>query len=258
MRHEVWPIVCNLKSIKAESYLYYDELVQRDNWLHEEEIKKDVVRTFQTNMFFKRGIGMEAITEILKAVSFAFPSLGYTQGMSFIAGMFSFYLSNEECFWTFVYLFEKRGMLIYFKELTTIERFIYIHEKLMDKYMSGLLAHLRKAGIDGKMYMPKYIYTFFASQLPLSFCCRIFDIFIFENEKIIFRALLAVFKTLEAELLSKKSMEEMHPMISEPSKYMQGMHPDEFIATCLTFTFGANFLGKLEYEYNSKNHSNAN
>ncbi len=62
--------------------------------------------------------------------------------MSFIAGMFSFYMSNEESFWMFVYLFEKRGMLIYFREPETVDRFSFIFMELMKKYMNKLHDHL--------------------------------------------------------------------------------------------------------------------
>lgn len=82
-----------------------------------------------------------AITEILKAVSFAFPSIGYTQGMSFIAGFFSFFLTNEESFWMFVYLLEKRGMLPYFRDPMNLNRYVFIFDELMKKEMPKLSAH---------------------------------------------------------------------------------------------------------------------
>ena len=62
--------------------------------------------------------------------------------MSFIAGMYALYMSNEESFWMFVYLFEKRGMLVYFKEPETIERYSFIFMELLKKYMGKLHAHL--------------------------------------------------------------------------------------------------------------------
>ena len=57
MRHEVWPIICNLKVLKSEASYFYDELIIKENWISEEEIKKDVIRTFQDNIFFIRPVG---------------------------------------------------------------------------------------------------------------------------------------------------------------------------------------------------------
>lgn len=57
MRFEVWPIVCNLKGVKTDSNFFYDELIQKENWVTEEDIRKDVIRTFQDNVYFIRDVG---------------------------------------------------------------------------------------------------------------------------------------------------------------------------------------------------------
>lgn len=249
MRHEVWPLICNLKGIKTDSHLFYDELLGKENWACEEEIRKDVTRTFQNNIFFLQHVGKEAITDILKAVSCAYPTLGYTQGMSFMAGMFCFYLSNEEAFWMFVYLFEKRSMLVYFTELEHLERHISIFNDLLSRYMKKLKAHLDSHQVVGEIYMSKYIMTFFTGILPVHYCCRIFDIFIFESEKIIFRAILGVFKCIEPVLLSFKTPDDVLKVITNPFPYMKQVSEDQFIEICHTFTFSQTYLAKLDYQY---------
>lgn len=103
------------------------------------------------------------------------------------------------------------------------------------------------------MYMTKFVLTFFTSVLPISFCSRIFDIFLFENQKIIYKASLAVMKILEKTLLERTSIDHISAVISNPYKFMNRMTQDQFIETCLTFTFSSTFLGKIEYEYDSKN-----
>lgn len=57
MRFEVWPTVCNLRGLKSESKFFYDDLILKENWLTEEEIKKDVIRTYQNNIFFMNSVG---------------------------------------------------------------------------------------------------------------------------------------------------------------------------------------------------------
>lgn len=249
LRHEIWQIICNLKALKADSHHFYDELIAKEKWVCQDIIENDVRRTFTTNIYYMQGIGKKSISDILKAVSFAFPTVGYTQGMSFIAGMFSFYLTNEDSFWMFVYLFDKRNWMIYFQDLATLDRFSFIFEKLLERYMPKVLEIMRAVGCEGRLYISKYITTFFASMLPISFCVRIFDIFIFENEKIIFRALLAIFKFLEPHLLQKKSLDGFIGTLSESGRYMVGVTPDQFIEQCLKFTFSQTELGKLDYEY---------
>ena len=260
MRQEVWPIVANLKSIKNDSHYFYDELIAKENWVYQDEIMKDVVVTFKDNIFFIRDVGKEAITDILKAVSFAFPSMGYKTGMNFIAGFFSFYLSNEESFWMFVYLFEKRGMFNYFKYEENLERFYYISDKLVEKYLEKIHKHMvghiltqTKCRISLDVHIKRFILSFFTEVLPISFCCRIFDIYLFENEKIIFRAILSIFKFIEPIILEKvQTIEDLSKINVNPVKFFPNLTSDLFIDQCLKFNFSQTLIGKLEFEFNSR------
>ena len=57
LRHEVWPLICNIKGMKTSSNMFYDELIAKENWIFEADIKKDVDLTFQNNIFFSREVG---------------------------------------------------------------------------------------------------------------------------------------------------------------------------------------------------------
>ena len=102
------------------------------------------------------------------------------------------------------------------------------------------------------MFMGKYIMTFFTQVLPLSICCRIYDIFVFENEKIVFRAMLAMFKMLEDILPLQTNAGDILQAVAEPMRYCPTMKQDQFIDICHTFTFSQTLLGKLDYEFSSR------
>ena len=149
-------------------------------------------------------------------------------------------------------------MLSYFKNLENIERYSFISDKLLEMYFDKVFkhmvpsAHQNKCQINSSMYMSKYIMTFFTGVLPISICCRIYDIFIFENEKIIFRAILAIFKFLEPLILDKANMGDIIQYVSQPGKFMTHVTQDAFIDQCLKFTFSQTLIGKLDFEYNSR------
>lgn len=94
--------------------------------------------------------------------------------------------------------------------------------------------------------------TFFTGVLPISICCRIYDIFIFENEKIIFRAILTIFKYLESLILDKANMGDIIQYVSNPGKYITQVSQDDFIEQCLKFNFSQTLIGKLDFEYSSR------
>lgn len=102
------------------------------------------------------------------------------------------------------------------------------------------------------MYLSKFIMPLFTSTLPTSFCARIFDIFFFENEKIIFRAMLAIMRSLEPQLMDKHRDEEVVPILSQPYKHMNGMTADKFIDICHSFRFSHTLLTKLDYNYSMR------
>jgi hypothetical protein len=60
-----------------------------------DEISLDVSRTFPNHSFLKENIGKSSITLILAAISRSFPSMGYCQGLNFIAGTLSMFLDDE-------------------------------------------------------------------------------------------------------------------------------------------------------------------
>ena len=60
-----------------------------------------------------------------------------------------------------------------------------------------------------EMYITDYIMTFFTGVLNFEQVSRIFDIYIFEGDKIIYRAALAIQKINEKELLREPDMSNL-------------------------------------------------
>lgn len=62
------------------------------------------------NLFF---ISKKALLTVLQAISNTVKDMGYIQGLNSIAGVFLFYLKEEESFWITLYFLEKLS----FKEI---------------------------------------------------------------------------------------------------------------------------------------------
>ena len=102
-------------------------------------------RTFSdTNVFFLNGTAQKAITDVLKAVSLAIPEVGYTQGMNFLATFFVLNLSDEDSFWMFIYLFEKRHLKSVFIDLNHLGKYYFTFGKLQKKFLPKIQNHLVK------------------------------------------------------------------------------------------------------------------
>jgi ecotropic viral integration site 5 protein len=65
----------------------YNKLVEKGETNYEIYIKKDLPRTFpQYEYFSNNGEGQEKLYNILKSFAFFENTIGYSQGMAFIAG----------------------------------------------------------------------------------------------------------------------------------------------------------------------------
>ena len=68
LRHLIWPIICDFESLKKEVKFIYFHLIEASQYPCEEEINKDVIRTFAENIYFKRGVGKVSGKNDLKSV----------------------------------------------------------------------------------------------------------------------------------------------------------------------------------------------
>lgn len=68
--------------------------------LTSEDIEKDIERTFPRHELFTHGgSGQDPLRRVLRAYAHADRECGYCQGMSFIAGLFIMYMTEEDAFY---------------------------------------------------------------------------------------------------------------------------------------------------------------
>ena len=76
----------------------------------QEQIKRDLNRTYPQYPFFKEGnIGLVQLERVLVTFVKYNPKIGYVQGMNFIVGALLFHCSEDIAFWLFVSLIERYG-----------------------------------------------------------------------------------------------------------------------------------------------------
>lgn len=88
--------------------------------------------------------------------------------------------------------------------------------------------------------------TIFAVYFPIKVVVRIWDIFLVEGRKTIFRFALAILKVNEKQFLSG----EMEVALLQMKKYQKDVDVEELIKVATnTFTFSKDHLFKLSEEY---------
>ena len=153
-----------------------------------EEIKRDINRTFYTEKFTK-GNGKLILINVLSALAFIRPEIGYCQGMNFIAGALIELIEEEEkIFWIFLSFIDNIDMnLLYLKNMPDYSIRVFQLNYFIKLYFPELFIHFKKNQITPEIIFSKWILTIFANYLPFETLYKIWDLFIIDKWKAIYK-----------------------------------------------------------------------
>lgn len=160
--------------------------------------------TPSTSMLSEKGHGQGALRRVLRAYSQYDSDVGYCQGMNFMVAMFLTFLSEEESFWLLVVVMnEDRYMLrsLYGEDMSGTHEILYIADKLMKQFVPKLWKHLEQEGIHHSMFVTQWLLTLYTSSFPFDLVSPVWDSFLVEGWKVIYRVMLGLLKHAEATLL---------------------------------------------------------
>lgn len=214
-------------------------------------IFKDISRTLPQHIFFKDrfGVGQKALFCVLKALALHEQETGYVQGMGYMAAILLTYMDMEDAFACLVGIlrgFSMRDMFM--PGMPGLSKAFYIHLSLMKKYLPKLLQHLKDLNFLPQTYGSQWFMTIFAVNMPFACIVRIWDIFMVEGRKIMYRVALAIFKLNEKALL-KCEMEGVFELLRE---FQKDIDPELLIKTALSFKFPGQLIDKIEKEFTEK------
>lgn len=176
-------------------------------------IEKDVTRTFTRTAFFSDEIGQSKLFRVLFAFANHDQEVGYCQGMAFIAALLISFLGGDEedAFWVLCSmmhspLLDLAGL--YAPGLPRIGMHLHIVVGILNTLRPELSASLHANGIHVSMYASQWLMTLFTYSFPLPLVARIFDSFLWEGYKTIYRVTVAVLIAFEKPLLAAKGLEE--------------------------------------------------
>ena len=153
-----------------------------------EEIERDINRTFYTEKF-KKGNGKEMLINVLSALAFIRPEIGYCQGMNFIAGALIELIDEEEkIFWIFLSFIDNIDLnLLFLKNMPDYSIRVFQLNYFIKKYYPKLYTHFQNQQITSDIFFSKWILTIFANYLPFHKLYKIWDLFIIDKWKAIFK-----------------------------------------------------------------------
>ena len=141
------------------------------------------------------GYGQGALRRVLRAYSAYDREVGYCQGMNFIAAMFLTFLTEEEAFWLLVVVMNEEPYKLrelFGEDMAGTHEVLYISEKLLAQFLPQLAQHFEEEGVHVSMFVTQWLLTVYTSTFPFELVARVWDSFLVEGWKVVYRVLLAL------------------------------------------------------------------
>jgi hypothetical protein len=266
LRAAIWPRV-SLSNIELSHHtgLYASLLQQKSEF--DDVIIRDIARTFPRHIIFQdekeldssvsqsdealNSTGRVSLYNVLRAYACYNPKVGYTQGMGFIVGIFLMYFSEEESFWLLRQLMqgEKYQLAgLYMPGFPLLHEWFFIFSELMKEITPKCHLHLSHLEISPFFYATEWFMTLFSYKLPFDILLRVWDIFLYEGPKMLFRFALFIMKSIEPQLI-RMDMDQINQKLKELQKEPFFLNLDQCIEASLKISIGRKQIRKLSQAY---------
>uniref|UniRef100_A0A1I8EA88 TBC domain-containing protein n=1 Tax=Wuchereria bancrofti TaxID=6293 RepID=A0A1I8EA88_WUCBA len=170
--------------------------VENDSAL--KQIDLDLARTLPTNRFFDEPTSEKIVVlrRVLCAYRFHNKSVGYCQGLNRLVAIALLFLEESDAFW-----------------------FLVLRDLVSEK-LPKLSSHLRKFEVDLSAFTLSWFLTCFVDVFPHTIYLNLFDVFLYEGNKVLFRFALGVLKLAETSVLECKSVGAVHASLSRVAQHV--------------------------------------
>lgn len=197
LRGRAWQFLCGSKKLVEQNKGKFEELDAMPGdtkWI--DVIEKDLDRQFPFHEMFatKGGNGQQDLFRILKAYSIYNPRDGYCQGQAPVAAVLLMHMPAEEAFWCMVQICERYLTGYYSPGLEAVQIDGEVLFGLIKKVLPATHKHMKKHRIEPILYMTEWFMCIFARTLPWTSVLRVWDMFLCEGVKIMFRVALVLLK----------------------------------------------------------------
>ncbi|CAD8186866.1 unnamed protein product [Paramecium pentaurelia] len=255
LRILAWPLLADIKKAKEKSNTIqkmskYSDFLTKNEFKFEHQIRLDVHRTFPDNINFQdQTVLSESLVNVLKALSEAIPDMGYCQGLNFLTAALIMVTNDENAFWILYRLMTHYNLTAKYKDPNSLYREFYILDNLIQQYHPYTSKILKRHNIDLFYFTTEWFITLFSTALPINLFYRVFEIFLVEGEKTIFRCALAIIHFKEQKLTQLNDFENGLQYLRSNEDLFH-LDSNQFINLMLTkYKFSKNIIQQLDQKY---------
>ncbi|XP_037706819.1 TBC1 domain family member 2A isoform X2 [Choloepus didactylus] len=216
-RPRVWAWLVHRRIQTLQAPGRYQELLSRGQAGQHpaaRQIELDLNRTFPNNKHFTCPTSdfPDKLRRVLLAFSWQNPTIGYCQGLNRLAAIALLILNEEEsAFWCLVAIVETIMPADYYsKTLVASQVDQRVLQDLLAEKLPRLMAHLWQHHVDLSLITFNWFLVVFTDSLISDILLRVWDAFLYEGIKVVFRYALAIFKYNEKEILRLQDSLEIY------------------------------------------------
>ncbi|XP_053318638.1 TBC1 domain family member 2A [Spea bombifrons] len=218
-RKRVWKWLINSRlRIPVNHYSQLLKKCQKSQHPATQQIELDIHRTLTNNKHFSSPNSefIQKLRKILLAFSWHNPTIGYCQGLNRLAALALLVLEEEEsAFHCLVDIVDNIMPADYYSNnLTGSQVDQQVFKDFMSEKLPRLTAHFQQYRIDLSLITFNWFLVVFVDSLVSDILLRVWDAFLYEGTKVIFRYALAIFKYNEEEILKFTEESDIYQYLS--------------------------------------------
>ncbi|XP_034546767.1 TBC1 domain family member 2A [Notolabrus celidotus] len=212
-----WLVRARTRTIREQHPQRYQQLCEKSRASSQpayRQIQLDLHRTLTTNQHFTSpsSPALQQLRRVLLAFSWQNPAVGYCQGLNRLAALSLLVLQSEEdAFWCLVAVVDAIMPQDYYtKDLVASQADQRVLKDLLSEKLPRLAAHFEDHQIDVTLVTFNWFLVVFVESLPSDLLLPLWDAFLYEGTKVIFRYALALFKYKEDDIMKIRDSVEIY------------------------------------------------
>ncbi|PAV60472.1 hypothetical protein WR25_10597 [Diploscapter pachys] len=237
LRGRAWKYLCGATyqmEISQNRFVFDHCMKQPGEDKFVEEIQKDLNRQFPDHELFARTgkygeSGKEDLFNLLKAWTVLHPEEGYCQGQAPVASVLLMHMPLRDAFYCFVQICHKYLPGYYSPGLENLQIDGDILNQLLKDKSRTTYKHFKKNNVDPVLYMVEWFMCIYCRTLPWPTVLRVWDMFLCEGVKILFKVAIVLLKYSFGTSDQCKRYPDLHSIVTRLRNLPQNIMTEEFI-----------------------------
>lgn len=242
VRSLVWPRITGALQKEDASIATYEEIVKTFNPNNLPVSKKDLCRVMPQNVCFheETSVGISQLHRVLCGLTRRYPNIEGIEGCAIVVSTILLFADEKDVFWILTAIIDDLLPAYYFgTKLVGVRRDQIILKQLIKDHLPDLDMCFEKYSVDISLICYQWFMTLFCGLLQLPVLLRVLDRFLLKGSVVLFQVALAIFKSIEKEILSLNNSADIFNVISNAPA---SIHDAEVLVIHLSF--GENCINK--------------